>query len=114
MRPLVCRFLSFTHTRCAFSWFHIVRNHSSRTMIDHLQYSIEVPAEEISLYCPGGYHPIHIGDFLRDGRYHILQKLGFGSFSTVWLARDNLYATSLTIMYSACLTSLLGTYLTYL
>lgn len=61
-------------------------------MIDHLQYSIEVPAEELSKYGPGGYHPIYIDDVLKDGRYHILQKLGFGAFSTVWLARDNLYA----------------------
>lgn len=61
-------------------------------MIDQLQYSIGVPAEELSRYCPGGYHPMHIDDVLKDGRYHILHKLGFGAFSTVWLARDNTYA----------------------
>ncbi|KAL6827999.1 kinase-like domain-containing protein [Trichoderma camerunense] len=57
-------------------------------MIDHLQYNIGVPAEELAKYCPGGYHPVHLGDVLDKGRYKILDKLGFGSFSTVWLARD--------------------------
>jgi serine/threonine-protein kinase SRPK3 len=57
-------------------------------MIDPTQYNIGVPAEELSVYSPGGYHPIHINDHLKDGRYKILNKLGFGSFSTVWLARD--------------------------
>ncbi|KAK3942337.1 kinase-like domain-containing protein [Diplogelasinospora grovesii] len=58
-------------------------------MIDHLQYTAGVPAEDISRYGPGGYHPIHLGDLLKDGRYRIRDKLGFGSFSTVWLARDD-------------------------
>ncbi|EHK24113.1 uncharacterized protein TRIVIDRAFT_147331 [Trichoderma virens Gv29-8] len=57
-------------------------------MIDHFQYNIGVPAEELAKYYPGGYHPIHLGDILDRGRYRILDKLGFGSFSTVWLARD--------------------------
>ncbi|OKP14466.1 hypothetical protein PENSUB_14078 [Penicillium subrubescens] len=29
-----------------------------------------------------------IGDVLHD-RYHIVDKLGFGGYSTVWLARDS-------------------------
>ena len=57
-------------------------------MIDHLQYTVGVPAEELSQYCPGGYNPTHLGDILKDRRYEIVHKLGFGSFSTVWLARD--------------------------
>ena len=44
--------------------------------------------EEIEDYQPGGYHPISIGDTFDQGRYRILHKLGFGSSSTVWLARD--------------------------
>jgi serine/threonine protein kinase len=35
-----------------------------------------------------GLHPVHIGDKLKDGRYRIDHKLRHGSFSTVWLARD--------------------------
>jgi hypothetical protein len=32
-------------------------------------------------------HPIQIGNYLHE-RYRIVHKLGYGSFSTVWLARD--------------------------
>ncbi|KZT44636.1 kinase-like protein [Sistotremastrum suecicum HHB10207 ss-3] len=39
-------------------------------------------------YVPGGYHPITIGDEFSDGRYAVVRKLGWGHFSTVWLARD--------------------------
>ncbi|KAI9724761.1 MAG: hypothetical protein M1812_000036 [Candelaria pacifica] len=45
-------------------------------------------AEAMQNYEPGGYHPTHFGDLLNNGRYRIIHKLGFGSFSTVWLARD--------------------------
>lgn len=44
-------------------------------------------AEPFYRYGPGGYHPVAIGDRL-GGHYHILHKLGHGSYSTVWLARD--------------------------
>ncbi|KID88401.1 protein kinase domain protein, partial [Metarhizium majus ARSEF 297] len=44
-------------------------------------------AEPFYRYGPGGYHPVAIGDRL-GGHYHVLQKLGHGSYSTVWLARD--------------------------
>ncbi|KAK3367839.1 kinase-like domain-containing protein [Podospora didyma] len=38
---------------------------------------------------PGGYHPIHLGDFLGpNGQYEILCKPGHGSNWTAWLALD--------------------------
>ncbi|KZF19149.1 kinase domain protein [Xylona heveae TC161] len=43
--------------------------------------------EELERYRPGGYHPISIGDCLHN-RYQIMNKLGFGAYSTIWLARD--------------------------
>jgi hypothetical protein len=43
--------------------------------------------EEIDDYCKGGYHPVRIGD-LCNNRYHVLRKLGWGHFSTVWLCWD--------------------------
>lgn len=39
-------------------------------------------------HCPGGLHPVHIDDRLEGDRYKILHRLGFGDFSTAWLARD--------------------------
>ncbi|KNE59421.1 serine/threonine-protein kinase SRPK3 [Allomyces macrogynus ATCC 38327] len=45
--------------------------------------------EDAQDYCPGGYHPVNIGDKFKDGRYTVLRKLGWGHFSTVWLCRDN-------------------------
>lgn len=42
-------------------------------------------AENLSDYRPGGYHPIHIDDSL-DKRYRVVHKLGYGTFSKVWLA----------------------------
>ena len=44
--------------------------------------------EDLEDYRPGGYHPVHIGDAFKDSRYVIVRKLGWGHFSTVWLARD--------------------------
>ncbi|EEQ34593.1 protein kinase domain-containing protein [Microsporum canis CBS 113480] len=44
-------------------------------------------AESLEKYQPGGYHPVMIGDILH-GRYHVVDKLGFGGYSTIWLARD--------------------------
>ncbi|XP_069630418.1 SRSF protein kinase 3 isoform X2 [Haliaeetus albicilla] len=38
-------------------------------------------------YCKGGYYPVRIGD-LFNGRYHVVRKLGWGHFSTVWLCWD--------------------------
>lgn len=38
-------------------------------------------------YKEGGYHPVVIGDLFLD-RYVIVQKLGWGHFSTVWLCKD--------------------------
>ncbi|CAL8096472.1 unnamed protein product [Calicophoron daubneyi] len=38
-------------------------------------------------YCKGGYHPVEIGQ-VYSGRYHVVRKLGWGHFSTVWLCWD--------------------------
>ncbi|XP_067396525.1 SRSF protein kinase 3-like isoform X2 [Emydura macquarii macquarii] len=43
----------------------------------------EDPAE----YSAGGYHPVQMGDMF-NGRYQVVQKLGCGYFSTVWLCQD--------------------------
>lgn len=43
--------------------------------------------EDSGDYCKGGYHPVRLGD-LFNNRYSIIRKLGWGHFSTVWLAWD--------------------------
>jgi len=35
----------------------------------------------------GGYHPVSVGDVFKF-RYKVVRKLGWGHFSTVWLADD--------------------------
>lgn len=43
--------------------------------------------EDPADYKKGGYHPVKIGD-LFNHRYHVVRKLGWGHFSTVWLCWD--------------------------
>lgn len=43
--------------------------------------------ENLDCYAAGGYHPTHLGDIFH-ARYKVIHKLGWGSFSVVWLARD--------------------------
>lgn len=39
-------------------------------------------------YRRGGYHAVRIGDTFKNGTYVVQSKLGWGHFSTVWLAWD--------------------------
>lgn len=43
-------------------------------------------------YKVGGYHPVHVGEIFLN-RYMVIQKLGWGHFSTVWLAKDIKFET---------------------
>ncbi len=45
-------------------------------------------AEPVSNYRLGGYHPVGLGDLMKDARYKIVHKLGWGTCSTIWAARD--------------------------
>lgn len=51
-------------------------------------YDNDTEDEGTSSYRKGGYHPVYIGD-VYNNRYTIEKKLGWGHFSTVWLASDN-------------------------
>jgi serine/threonine-protein kinase SRPK3 len=50
--------------------------------------SIKINEESLARYCPGGYHPVQIGDSFKDGAYKVVNKLGYGQYSTVWLVQD--------------------------
>lgn len=39
--------------------------------------------EDMSKYCPGGFHPVCLGDTFKDGRYKIHHKLDWGGVSTL-------------------------------
>ncbi|QSS62287.1 serine kinase [Histoplasma capsulatum] len=51
--------------------------------------SPHLAGEEPDFYGVGGFHRVALGDTFDDGRYRILRKLGYGQYSTVWLARDS-------------------------
>ena len=61
---------------------------------DFFLHTCAVDAEPLHRYKKGGYHPIGLGDLLKDGRYRILHKLGWGGYSTVWAARDQRFDIS--------------------
>uniref|UniRef100_A0A3B4AJV4 non-specific serine/threonine protein kinase n=1 Tax=Periophthalmus magnuspinnatus TaxID=409849 RepID=A0A3B4AJV4_9GOBI len=55
-----------------------------------LPWSDDEEQEDPNDYCKGqycGYHHVKVGD-LYNGKYHVIRKLGWGHFSTVWLAWD--------------------------
>ncbi len=67
-------------------------NHgSAMSNSDQIFHDLDDPVEYVDEYKPGGYHPLRLGECLRGGRYLVLRKLGYGSYSTVWLARDQVY-----------------------
>jgi serine/threonine protein kinase len=51
-------------------------------------YIPEVDLEDFEEYSVGGYHPTVIGATFCGGRYEVVHKLGFGGYSTIWLAKD--------------------------
>lgn len=52
--------------------------------ISRVVYENSSGAESVSEYRPKGYHPVQIGEVF-NGHLKIIQKLGWGHFSTVWL-----------------------------
>jgi serine/threonine-protein kinase SRPK3 len=46
-----------------------------------------VEEETIPDYVASRYYPVRIGEVFQD-RYQVVSKLGFGTSSTAWLARD--------------------------
>ncbi|OJJ85628.1 uncharacterized protein ASPGLDRAFT_45622 [Aspergillus glaucus CBS 516.65] len=44
--------------------------------------------EEPDFYQAGGFHRVSLGDSFNSDQYTVMRKLGYGQYSTVWLARD--------------------------
>jgi serine/threonine-protein kinase SRPK3 len=57
---------------------------SAKTVPDPDPGDIEEGRDE---YRPGGFHPVYIGDVYAE-KYKVLNKLGYGAYSTVWLVQD--------------------------
>uniref|UniRef100_H2YVF6 non-specific serine/threonine protein kinase n=1 Tax=Ciona savignyi TaxID=51511 RepID=H2YVF6_CIOSA len=55
---------------------------------EELRGSDDDEQEDPSDYCKGGYHPVKIGDLFNNYVTHVVRKLGWGHFSTVWLCWD--------------------------
>lgn len=58
---------------------------------EHLDPTGPVEEELLSGYEPEQFYPARIGEIF-NGRYHAVCKIGYGTTSTVWLARDLQYA----------------------
>jgi serine/threonine-protein kinase SRPK3 len=91
----LCRYLTagFCHPRNVYSF--ITSPTSLRYEMEPkgcicfgVDYMLIEDVENVERYRPGGYHPVRLDDDLRD-RYRIVNKLGFGAYSTVWLAWDH-------------------------
>ncbi|POW22799.1 hypothetical protein PSHT_00819 [Puccinia striiformis] len=64
-------------------------NPSGDSPADPPQENVAVEDEEKpSDYDKGGYHPVRVGERFNHDRYLVVRKLGWGHFSTVWLAHD--------------------------
>ena len=52
--------------------------------------AMEWPEEDLTstMIEGGGFYPARLGETFDEGRFVITRKLGFGGFSSVWLARD--------------------------
>ena len=52
--------------------------------------AMEWPEENLTstMIEEGGFYPARLGEAFDEGRFVITRKLGYGGFSSVWLARD--------------------------
>lgn len=46
--------------------------------------------ERLPFYRPEQFYPVHIGELL-NSKYRVVGKLGYGSYSTVWLCHEKRY-----------------------
>ena len=92
-----CRGVALPSSRPVFRWYQqpprrlnvAIRTAETSTTHDtHVfQYQPIEDVEKLERYRRGGYHPIYVGDMLNN-RNKMIDKLGHGTFSTIWLSRD--------------------------
>jgi serine/threonine-protein kinase SRPK3 len=74
-----------------FSWFskssQSELSRSISTLTPEATNTTNLITEPRDRYVVDGYHPVGLGDVFNK-RYVVLGKLGFGKYSTVWLAQD--------------------------
>ncbi|KAL8947539.1 MAG: hypothetical protein Q9222_006188 [Ikaeria aurantiellina] len=68
------------------SYGHLITPENSEEL--GIKYDWITDCEQPSRYEPGGLHPVNIHDKFCDERYEVINKLGYGTYSTVWLAKD--------------------------
>ncbi len=69
---------------CGLEWEHDPER-------DGRYYSVHMYQESLAHYRSGGFHPVHLGDTMQEGRYKIVHKLGWRYDGTIWLAKDTKY-----------------------
>ncbi|KAL9026838.1 MAG: hypothetical protein Q9196_004555 [Gyalolechia fulgens] len=62
---------------------------STRTYPHGRLYRHQEYVEDVESYRAGGYHPVKLNETYCQNRYRMAHKLGYGSYSTVWLASDS-------------------------
>lgn len=87
LRKVQTRLLQQKQSRCALNLTAFNAMEANENLDTHVVYESLEGVERLENYRPGGYHPIHIGDYFQ-GRYRVVDKLGHGCYSTAWLARD--------------------------
>ncbi|KAM0222994.1 hypothetical protein ACHAQD_003724 [Fusarium lateritium] len=65
----------------------MMEDHNMRLMNMGYNYNYIENVENLEQYCHGGFHPVSLGETINN-RYLVLNKLGHGGYSTVWLSWD--------------------------
>ena len=65
-----------------------IRLNKRSSRMEEIEEAYESDCEDIKDYGVDGYHAVYLGEKFKNGRYQVIQKLGWGHFSTVWLAED--------------------------
>jgi len=58
------------------------------TKVKAIPSKVQAIEEPLRKYRSGCYHPAGLGDTFDGGRFSVIRKLGWGQYSTVWLAKD--------------------------